>query len=309
MDQTDINRTVERFDDAARRERPQPPDTVQPTKSTRYPASVKIKIFKVQSAAAGDGVYDCYEQTLDATEWEDTDGDDKFDDKEDEDSVEVLSLLESDPESSYASALAVGDRLQCWKWTDDEENDRWVGIPLVSNPVRKAKTTQAAPSQEYITANLYKHDDTEITSGLGSNIDVYCNVNGGGNLDKSIPLLKDDQDIFVVNIQGKWWCEMPFNIGGPQTAWVKTTPTGTTVTCYLSHTDNTGQEITVTPTIIGGGNLSDAIPKPQDGTPLTVTKVGSTFRCVNIFQALNTDQLEVDESIKELQTTIFECEA
>lgn len=36
--------------------------------------SLNIKIFAVQSEAAGDGVYNCYEQTLDGSEWDDTTG-------------------------------------------------------------------------------------------------------------------------------------------------------------------------------------------------------------------------------------------
>ncbi|KKK93546.1 hypothetical protein LCGC14_2691790, partial [marine sediment metagenome] len=95
--------------------------------------SVRLKIFEVQSAAIGDGVYNCYEQTLDATEWDDTVGDDKFDDKN-IDSVEVLNLLENDTIGDYTPALGLYDRLQCWRWTDDEGNRRWVGIPIV-NPV------------------------------------------------------------------------------------------------------------------------------------------------------------------------------
>lgn len=42
----------------------------------------RLRIFEVQAAASGDGIYNCYEQTLDATEFGDTAGDDKFDDKD-----------------------------------------------------------------------------------------------------------------------------------------------------------------------------------------------------------------------------------
>jgi hypothetical protein len=37
------------------------------------------KVYEVLNAASGDGVYDCIECSMDATEWDDTAGDDKFD--------------------------------------------------------------------------------------------------------------------------------------------------------------------------------------------------------------------------------------
>jgi len=175
-------------------------------------AATDIKIFEVQSAATGDGVYNCYEQTIDKTEWDDTSGDDKFDDKNTTE-VEILNLYENDPESSYKEGLAKYDRIIAWKKKDDEENDRWVGVPVAGAVVRRAITTQDAPADTKITANLYDNTDTEIESGLGSAIDVYCEIVGGGNLEDAVPLLKDDQDIFVINIQGKWWCTALFEIG------------------------------------------------------------------------------------------------
>ncbi len=39
------------------------------------------KIFEVRSAATGDGVYNCYEQVLDSTDWTDTAGVNKFNDR------------------------------------------------------------------------------------------------------------------------------------------------------------------------------------------------------------------------------------
>ena len=45
------------------------------------PGKTEHKIFEVQSAAAGDGVYNCYEQTLDATDWTNTSGQRKTDGK------------------------------------------------------------------------------------------------------------------------------------------------------------------------------------------------------------------------------------
>ena len=171
-------------------------------------AGIKIKIFEVQSAAAGDGVYNCYEQTLDATDWTDTSGADKFDDK-DATSVEVLNLLENDCLASYERMLALGDRIEAWQWIDDEGNNRWVGRPLVPS-VRLARTTQAAPAATYITCNLIKNDgETEIEAGLGSGITVHCNISYG-NLNTAARRLANNDYLMVQNIAGKWWAAEGF---------------------------------------------------------------------------------------------------
>ncbi len=169
-----------------------------------------IKIFEVQSAATGDGIYNCYEQTLDATEWEDTAGNPKFDDK-DTTEVEILNLGEFDPRSGYTPALAKYDFIAAWKKKDDEDESRWVGIPIISGSmVRGAITTEASPASDHITCNLYNPTPVEITSGLGSGIEVYCRITGGSALNVAIPYLPDNTPITVYCIQGKWWCDTNF---------------------------------------------------------------------------------------------------
>ena len=71
---------IRQISTAVIRERPPSPSIIQKTKSPPR-GFANIKIFEVQSAAAGDGVYNCYQQKLDATDWTDTAGADKFDDK------------------------------------------------------------------------------------------------------------------------------------------------------------------------------------------------------------------------------------
>ena len=206
-----ISDKARRFDQAARRERLQGPDMVQKSKAVRYPTG-DTRVFEVQSAATGDGVYNCYEQTLDATDWDDTAGDDKFDDK-DATEVEVFNLLESDPEATYKEALAIGDRIRAWQWTDDEGESRWAGVPITGGFVRRAKTTQAAPADTKITANLIGHNGIEIESGLGANIDVYCDIAGGGYLNTAAPKLTNGFPIPVYNLNGKWYCSTVFQTG------------------------------------------------------------------------------------------------
>ena len=179
--------------------------------STRSPflgIGASFKIFEVQSSTTGDGIYTCYEQTLDSTEWADENGDDKFDDK-DSVEVDVFNLLENDCVADYTPALCLYDRLQARQWMDDEGNKRWVGIPIAPS-VRRARTTEAAPAATNLTCNIILNNDAEAASGLGYNVEVYCVISDGGNLNSALPRLANDDYLFVQNIQGKWWCTTVF---------------------------------------------------------------------------------------------------
>ncbi len=174
--------------------------------------STVIRIFEVQSAldTPSDGIYKCFEQTLDATEWADTAGDDKFDDK-DAVEVEVLNLLESNPAATYAAYLSPGDRIAAWQTKDDEGTNRWIGIPIDLGRTRRARTRAAAGAATTIACNLINpRDGLEITSGLGSNITVNFDVAGGGDLNSCIPRIPNDFDITVTNIEGVWYCTTIF---------------------------------------------------------------------------------------------------
>jgi hypothetical protein len=72
-----------------------------------------------------------------------------------------------------------------------------------SGGVYRAITTEAAPAATNITCNLYDSTGTEITSGEGSGIEVYCSIIGGGNLNAAVPRLEDNDDLFVVNLPYK----------------------------------------------------------------------------------------------------------
>lgn len=150
MSKENINRRANRFLTAADREQLSAPELVQKGHAVRFGVKLEIKIFEVQSVATGDGVYNCYEQTLDATDWDDYDGDDKFDDK-DTTSVEVLNLFESDPAANYTPGIGKGARLSCWQWSDDEGNKRWVGVPLLGDGEIIVKNTSGSS----ISANRF----------------------------------------------------------------------------------------------------------------------------------------------------------
>jgi len=162
-----------------------------------------VVIFEVQSAATADGVYNCYKQKLLATGWE-AGGGDKFADL-DAVEVQVLNLIENDTISAYEEALALHDRIAAW-----EKEDGWVGIPITPS-VRMARTTTSAGGATSIVCNLIDNDgETEILSGLGSGITVYCRITEGVNLNEALPRLANDDYIFVQNISGKWWCTTIF---------------------------------------------------------------------------------------------------
>jgi hypothetical protein len=89
--------------------------------------------------------------------------------------------------------------------------DCWMGFSVSGGtPVRLAQTTEDAPGDDNIACNLLDMSGTEITTGLGSGIDVYCKISGGAALNAAIPRLSDNDQIFVTNIQGKWWCTQVF---------------------------------------------------------------------------------------------------
>jgi len=161
----------------------------------------QVKIFEVQSEATGDGVYNCYEQTLDATEWDDTAGDPKFDNANTT-SVEVLNLAEYNPESTYVAHLAAGDLIAAWQKMDDENNKRWEGVPF-----RQANADRSR--RAYINANAGSGLTIacKLDSPAGTAITVYCDITQGGlDLDEAEPRLSTGGYMMVEKIGGVWRC-------------------------------------------------------------------------------------------------------
>jgi len=163
---------------------------------------VNLKLFEVQSAATGDGVYNCYEQTLDATEWDDTAGDSKVDDLN-ETSVEVLNLAEFDPESTYVAHLVANDLIVAWKKNDDEANSRWIGLPLrQANADRPRVAYCKNDAGAGTTIVCYLDTDTG-----GKEITVSCSIaQGGAALNAAVPRLKDGDWIMVSKVGATWRC-------------------------------------------------------------------------------------------------------
>jgi len=66
----------------------------------------------------------------------------------------------------------------------------------------------------------------------------------------------------------------------------------TTIQAYLD-TDGTGEEVTVNCSIAGGGNLNDAIPRLTNGLLIIVDKIGDSWYCKTVFQAVEVKGLEI----------------
>lgn len=172
-------------------------------------------------------------------------------------------------------------------------NGVWYGVSLFDGKtVRQARCAEATPAGDvsYILGNLFDNAGSEITSGWGAGITIWCNT-GGDHLHDSVPFLHDNQDMMVTWRGGKWWCVDSFNVGQNAPAWVQTTPGAvTSVVCWLNEDDGQGATISVPIRIIGGGNLNGAVPRLTDGDPIVVTKYrteagGTVWACPTLFAA------------------------
>jgi len=171
--------------------------------------AIEYKVFQVVSAATGDGNYTCNEQTLDASVWNTTSGDDRFHTK-DAVEVEVFNLMENDSAADHTPMLALYDRIRAWQWVDDLGETRWVGIPLV-NSNRRVKATEAAGAAPNITCNLILNDGSEATGEqLGAGIEVYGDVCGGTDLNDAIPRIADDDELAAYWANGVWYFTTTF---------------------------------------------------------------------------------------------------
>jgi len=188
----DINKKVARFAEVAKQEQLVSPDIIQKTKAIRFPdIRIFIGIFEVQSVTVADGVYNCKQQ-LPSGGLSDI-------------NYEVLNLLENDTVEDYEPMLACEDRMAAWKAVDENGTERWMGIPLTPS-VRMARTTEAAGASTSIKCNLIANNgETEITSGLGSGITVYCRATLNENYSAAMPRLASGDYLFAQNISGKWW--------------------------------------------------------------------------------------------------------
>jgi hypothetical protein len=180
------------------------------TQVTTSPAGITIKgggqgggrakLYEVQSSATGDGVYNCYEQLIDATDWTSTTEVDKVVDKNTT-SVEVWNAVENYIYTPFAEALNATSRMIGWEMTDDAGNKRIVGFPVMPMMIRLAYTQEAATSDTKISVKLA--DFQGVASG--SAFDVNCIIYNGSALNEAVPRLVVDHPIWVINIWGLWY--------------------------------------------------------------------------------------------------------
>jgi hypothetical protein len=123
---------------------------------------------------------------------------------------QVINILENDPQATYSSALAKGDLMIASPARVSDGSVKWMGFSVSGGNVRLAQTTEDAPGDDNIACNLLDMSGTEITSGLGSGIDVYCKIAGGSALNAAIPRLSDNDQIPVFHANGVWYCSQVF---------------------------------------------------------------------------------------------------
>ena len=186
------------------------PTLIRRIRFNRPATGTALKIFEVQSDRTdlGDGIYNCYKQKLDTTEWTGTGGGDKFVNAEETpEEVEVFNFEESDvvtADPDYTPALALYDLVEAYQITDEEGTERLVGKPMVTMP-RLARATEDAPEDTKIICNLILRNGAEAAVGeLGYNIEVYANISGGGDLNAALPRLACMDYLAVENNRGKW---------------------------------------------------------------------------------------------------------
>ena len=122
----------------------------------------------------------------------------------------ILNICENHPAEAYVPALAKGDLMVAHVIVDADQDGQWMGFPVNNNTIRWAQTTEDAPGDDNIACNIIDMDGSEIATGLGSGVDVYCKICGGSALNAAIPRLSDNDWIPVFNVQGKWWCSQVF---------------------------------------------------------------------------------------------------
>ena len=74
------------------------------------------------------------------------------------------------------------------------------------------------------------------------------------------------------------------SIGGAvRVAYVKTTPGAVSTVAVYLDTDATGEEVTVTCSIVDGSALNAASPRLTDGDQMFVIKMNGTWYCAHVF--------------------------
>lgn len=125
-------------------------------------------IAEVATVATGGGYYNCYLQTLDATDWDTTESD-QLDNLGGESATTVV-VLNLDEIGSSNHALSAGDIIYCARFIDDEGNARYAGTSAFTGQIFYGKPTGAFSSGATITLDPC---DTHGTDNGHANITAY----------------------------------------------------------------------------------------------------------------------------------------
>jgi hypothetical protein len=173
------------------------------------------RIFEVQheylGGGWGDGLYDCYAQTLDATEWDDTTGGashTKTDDVSGTTEYVVLNLAEFYNEPVYVSPLAAGDLLLGFRHWDDEAGFCWVGIPFRKQGQGQYVRRAYAAADAGASTTLAGYLDDWVTPGTSITINFHRAQGDSANLNVCSPRFKqyDPMLVYKEPSDGKWYC-------------------------------------------------------------------------------------------------------
>lgn len=236
------------------------------TRRTPGTSSYELKIYRRQENYDLEGVYICYQQVWNGTEFVNLD------------QVPVLcrNVLET-------SGHIFNDNCLFKRIGNPVQNDHIPVVPFGYFEIRWAYCKEDAGEDDTIDCYL-------DVDGTGEEITVYCNLSGIINLYEASRLLKDG-DILPVYYdidEDKWRSVEAFYVTSEiRNAYCKNDAgSSSTITCYLD-TDGTGEEITVYCNISGGSNLDSAVRRLEDGDLLQVRydSANSKWRALEGFQA------------------------
>jgi hypothetical protein len=248
---------------------------------------IDLKIYKIKSNAEGDEVYNCIEEILDATEWDDIAGDPKFDDKEtyEEVSDEVTAQVNGYKKSRFICEYLIGsgeNYFVGWSilWTAGNNSGQTKAITAYNDTTGQFTLNSDCTSDIEISDPFTVRSETvEILNLAG-----FDPVAGQHNLavGDMLAAWSIDDDESNSRLVG-----LPCAGGGGsgiRKAFVKTTPGAVkTVTCYLDI-DVTGTEITVNCSIAGAGTaLNSAAPRIVDGDLIFVCQISEDWYCTTVF--------------------------
>ena len=177
-----------------------------PVPRIRRPISGGTEMFiaEVSTVATGGGYYNCYLQTLDATDWDSTTADQL--EKTGGAGASTVVVLNLDEIGAAKHSLSAGDLIMCGRFTDDEGNARYVGTSCGNGKICRAKTQEAAQGDAYISVKLLNAAGSEV----GAAFDATCIFTDGATAANTcLPDVATGKTVLISKIQGTWYIVNP----------------------------------------------------------------------------------------------------